>query len=555
MPVPHNSNALLRLRRCFAVVAVFLLAAVPAFAGRGPEVDGRIPLGKTGFEPQTTQFLLAGKSMMTLDYVDNDHLLFTFGVHRLMKRIENDPPSDEDRVVEAVLLEVSSGRVLARTDWRLHDGARYLWNLGQGRFLLRVRNTLTTFAPLANLASGQPFRQHPFLSMPNRIGVVLLSPESDLVVVETTDRARRAETAPASVMGPAPKPTPVFEDGSGNATPVTLYFYRLHLPENPGEPIQAVSAGVARSVTFGGVPVTGAGHLAIVDQGNQHWAFDFHPYVGKVMQLSPFDSTCRPIPHFVSSSEFVSFGCHGGNIPEVLGGFNMSGDEMWEQNLFGDFVAVSFSFAPQGGRFAMGRVLGDPALDFSGPVLTSDYTSESVTVYQTESGKQIFHTDCSPIARAGQNFALSPDGKKLAVIRNGAIEIFALPAMSSKDQAELKEARAMIPAVTDDPIALRVSTAEAAAPEPAPAPKPAAATPAVAPPSAPDMSKAVAAAASAPGATSVTAAPSPTTSVPATAPASQPTAGDVAPEQPRKPPTLYTLPTDPPNKGNANEDR
>ena len=108
MPVPHNSNALLRLRRCFAASIVFLLAAVPALAGRGPEVDARIPLDRVGFEPQTAQFLLAGKSMMTLDYVDNDHLLFTFGVHRLMKRIDNDPPSDEDRVVEAVLLEASS---------------------------------------------------------------------------------------------------------------------------------------------------------------------------------------------------------------------------------------------------------------------------------------------------------------------------------------------------------------------------------------------------------------------------------------------------------------
>lgn len=554
MPVPHNSNALLRLRRCFAASVVFLLAAVPAFAGRGPEVDARIPLDKVGFEPQTTQFLLAGKSMMTLDYVDNDHLLFTFGVHRLMKRIDNDPPSDEDRVVEAVLLEASSGRVLARTDWRLHDGGRYLWNLGHGRFLLRVRNALTSFAPLANLASGQPFRQYPFLSMPNRIGVVLLSPESDMAVVETADRAPSATNAPASVMGPALKPTPVAEDGSGNATAVTLYFYRLYLPENskPGDPVRAVSAGFARSTAFGGVPVTGAGHLAIVDQGHQHWAFDFHPYAGKVMQLSPFDSTCRPIPYFVSSSEFVSFGCHGGNIPQVLGGFNMGGDEMWEQNLFGDFVAVSFSFAPQGGRFAMGRVLGDPALEFSGSVLTSNYTSDSVTVYQTESGKQIFHTDCSPIARAGQNFALSPDGRELAAIRNGAIEVFALPAMSTKDQTELKEARAMIPPVTGDPIALKVSTPEAAAAEPAPAPTPAA--PAAVPASSePDMSKAVAAAASAPGATSVTAATSP-----ATAPASQSTPqpeGDATPEQPRKPPTLYTLPTDPPNKGNANEDR
>ena len=46
-------------------------------------------------------------------------------------------------------------------------------------------------------------------------------------------------------------------------------------------------------------------------------------------------------------------------------------------------------------------------------------TGQSVVVYQTESGKQLLHVDCSPIARAGQNFALSPDGMSLAVIRDG----------------------------------------------------------------------------------------------------------------------------------------
>lgn len=554
MPVSDNSFVISRSGRCLAAALLFLLAAVPAFAWRGSGAESLIPLDTVGFQPQAHQFLLAGSSMMTLDYVDNQHILFTFGVHRLMKRIADDPPDDEDHMIEAVLLEVSSGRVLARTDWRLHDSGRYLWNLGHGRFLLRVRNTLTTFAPLANLATGQAFRQRPLLNLPSRIGAVLVSPESDLAVVEVAGKTAAAAAVPAAVVGPAPKPAPVEEDGSGNSTPVTLYFYRLHIPE-AGDHVQATIAGMAHSVAFGGLPATGAGHLAIVDQGHQQWAFDFHPYNGKVLPLSPFDSSCRPIPHFVSSSEFISFGCHGGNTPQVIGGFNMSGDEMWEQNLFGDFVAVSFSFAPSSGRFAMARVMGDPALDLSGTVSDSSYTSQNVVVYQTESGKQIFHIDCSPIARAGQNFALSPDGKKLAVIREDAIEEFALPPLSKKDQTELQQARAMVPAITDDPIILRVSApaanAEAASvptptsaanPSASKAPVSTAATPDASAPTQPEKPADTASTSS--GVTpSVAAQPAP------------PTLGDAAPEQPRKPPTLYTLPTDPPGKRNGSEDR
>ena len=90
--------------------------------------------------------------MFTLHYVDDKHLLVTFVVHRLIPRLRDEPEDDQDRVTDAVLLELPTGKVLARTTWHLHDHGQYLWNLGHGHFLLRIRDTLTTFAPLANLS-------------------------------------------------------------------------------------------------------------------------------------------------------------------------------------------------------------------------------------------------------------------------------------------------------------------------------------------------------------------------------------------------------------------
>ncbi len=123
-----------------------------------------------GFLPISSQFLLAGSSMYTLHYVDDKHLLLTYSTHRLLKRLPNEPPEDQDRYVEAVLIELPSGHVLARTQWRLHDHGQYLWSLGHGRFLLRIRDTLTTFAPVANLGTTEPFRERPFLTTDRRIG-------------------------------------------------------------------------------------------------------------------------------------------------------------------------------------------------------------------------------------------------------------------------------------------------------------------------------------------------------------------------------------------------
>lgn len=540
MPVPVRTYATSRPRQLLRLALLVLLAAVP-FSARAGTPAIRIPLDSLGFEPQSPQFLAAGGSMLTVDYVDKTHLLFTFGVHRLMERIPSDPPDDEDRVVEAVLVELPTGRVLARTDWRFHDHGQYLWNLGHGRFLLRTRNTLTTFAPLANLASGQPFRQRDFLKTDRQIGVVLLAPESDLLIVESAERTPPAPAAPASLFGPDPKPAPQAIGRPGDPNPVMLSFYRLSLPET-GDAVEATLAGIARASHFGDLAAMGVGHIAVVDEGRQEWAFDFHPYSGKVKELAPLASTCEPTPRFVSSSEFVAFGCHIGDAPQVLGGFNLRGDEMWEQNLFGDYVGLSMTFAPESGRFALARVMGDTSIDNVQQTGTG-LTGQNVVVYQTESGRQILHVDCSPIVRAGQNFALSPDGMSLAVVRDNALEIYPLPPLTKKDQSDLKEARAMVPQQTSAPV-------EFAGPSPAPVP----ATPAPAE----AAGKTVTQPATQSMAQGMAQAP-PALSTPSNIP--QPprpavtttVVGDAPPDQPRKRPTLYTLPgeTPPDNNGDA----
>src|SRR5258707_4267346 len=151
MPVPDSPNSSQRLLIRIGLTCVLLLAALPAFS-RGPEPPLRIPLENFGFQPLPSQFLLNGSSMLTLHYVDDKHLLLTFVAHRLIPRLPDEPEDDQDRIVDALLLELPTGRILARTSWHLHDHAQYLWNLGHGHFLLRIRDTLTSFATPATLA-------------------------------------------------------------------------------------------------------------------------------------------------------------------------------------------------------------------------------------------------------------------------------------------------------------------------------------------------------------------------------------------------------------------
>jgi hypothetical protein len=526
MLVPLHSIPLPGFRRRFAGIWFLLACAVAPLLASGPPPSLRFPLEPLGFQALSSQFLLNGSSMLTLHYVDDHHLLFTFTVRRLLQRLPDDPENDQDRNVDALLLELPTGRVVARTSWRLHDHGQYLWSLGHGHFLLRIRDTLTTFAPLVNLSTGQPFRERPFLTTAGRsIAALLLSPDASLLIVETVTRPPPAAPPKIPIFGPAPPP-PAESNEPGH---VQINFYRIAPSSDASEQVTPLSAGAVRSNSVGNIASTTAGYLTVLNEGRQHWAFDFNTYEGKTKELSPFDSTCRPSPFFVSPSQFIAFGCHSGDTRQLIGGFDMRGQEMWEQNLFGDYISPTMAFAPPSGRFALSRVLIHSSAVPDQPLSSDELGGQTIVVYQIESGKQILHADCSPVSRAGQNFTLSPSGMGFALVHGDAIEIYNLPPLTSKEEADIKLAEAAAPEDSNAPVHFAAAQSQSSDAE-ADSPSQPADTP-----SATDNAT-----------SSPPAQPTPTASN---------AAGDPLPDQPRrKPPTLYTLPTDEPRSPTADSD-
>ncbi len=525
MIVPHPIP-FLRPRLRVTGLALLLLLCVMPLQARGPEPPRRIPLEPLGFQPLSTQFLLAGSSLFTVHYVDDTHLLLTFTVRRLLSRLPDEPDDDQDRNIDALLLDLPTGQVLARTSWRLHDHGQYLWSLGRGHFLLRIRDRLTTFAPLAHLETGSPFAERPFLNISGRrIGALLLSPDADMLVIESLPRTPPVPRTKTPLFGPTP--APAAEPREPNS--VQINFYRIPRPDDSDGEIRPRSAGVVRSSNLGSIPMDTAGYIDVLDQGRQHWAFDFDSYAGKSRELSAFDSTCRPAPVFVSRSEFIAFGCHSGNTRQLLGGFNMRGEEMWEQNLYGDYLAPSLVFATSNHRFALGRVLVRTSAVPDQPLNSDELSSQNVVVYQAGSGKQILRAECSPIERAGQNFALSPNGLSLAVIHADAIEIYSLPPLTDREEADLKLAQAAAPEDNDSPVHFKAAHESVAEAQAAPS----------------DETDNLSTDARQGTQSNLTSTRDEQTQPPAASAATA--AGDSSPNQPRKPPTLYTLPSDPPH--------
>ena len=514
------------VRVCLILLAALaLLPATPTLA-KPPLPQLRLPLEDLGYEPPSQHVISTGASVVNVNFVDDTHLLVSFAVRRLMKRLPEDPPNDEDRTVLALLLEMPSGKVVARTEWRLHDSSQYLWNLGDGTLLLRIRNTITTIAPAVNLASPDPFQQHPFLHSNRPIQAIILSPESDFLILETSDPTPAAPYASTVAGHPmaafdAATGTVTIADPNANPDPIQINFYRLAaLPDSPGA-IQARVAGVARAKNALYLPADAAGYLDVLDEGNNTWAFDFDTYTGTKKQMNLFDATCAPQPTLVSRGEFVALACVGGNQRQTLAAFNLRGDEMWQQKLFSAYTAPRFLPAPYGGRFAFARITV-PNTDLNPDDLNlSVANSQIVTVFQNNSGKELLRLDCSPIQQTAENVSLAPDGMTLALVRYGAVEVYRLPPLTPQDKTAIQLAEASAPERTDASVRFQHSSQPVSnASEPSESGRTASFTPVP---------------------------PNPTTGSNTSASAASATPVTEGDEAPSKPPTLYTLPTDKPH--------
>jgi hypothetical protein len=449
--------------RVGAMMAACMMLAAGAALARAAEPVARIPLGPLGYQTMVPEFRLAGSSMLRVDFVDADHLLVTFGLRQLMARLPGDPVDDDDRTVGAVVVELPTGKVLAKTQWRLHDRGQYLWGLGHGRFLLRVRDRLTVIAPMASGGAKGAFREIPLLNIERHIVALMVSANEDLLTVETTKPAASAETGEASVEAGPSGNMVIHDPAQTDTAPVQLNFYRLTSTGAGAEGLLATPAGAIRARTAIELPMTTGGFLDVKEGGKDRWLFNFDAHTGPVSELAEWDTTCFPRATFVGHGEYVAFGCRGSAERQALAGFNLKGEEMWQQNFSDQHTSPSFSFAPAAGRFALGRTVVTAAVDESAPMPESVVSAQEVRVVESYDGRVLFKIDCTPVERAGENFALSADGMRLAVVREtlvhhaatkdydeytereAAVEVYALPPLTEKDRAEVKAAEAMAP--------------------------------------------------------------------------------------------------------------
>src|SRR5450432_2746766 len=138
-------------------------------------------LSPLGYREPSTGERLTDEASASLDFVDATHVLLTFNPKKLLKRAPGCPPSHDDRMIHASILELPSGKVVKEADWYLHDQRRYLWPLGSGRFLLRKLNSLYQIDSSLN--------EKLLLESPKDISWITVSADGKQIILETEDAA------------------------------------------------------------------------------------------------------------------------------------------------------------------------------------------------------------------------------------------------------------------------------------------------------------------------------------------------------------------------------
>ncbi|MGC8550230.1 MAG: hypothetical protein ACP5M4_11075 [Acidobacteriaceae bacterium] len=389
-----------------------------------------IPVQPLGFQPPSMFYLADRQSSLTLDFIDDTRLLFTFRVNALIQRSPgNDQPGDQDQVIQADVLDIPTGKVLHSTRWTMHDRQRYLWPLGHGKFLVRIGNTL--------YQTGSSLTLQPFLTPAHPLTLVNVSPGHKYLSVETEVPADPAQLAPeVDLQGrvlaqPQHVNLAVYPAGSTQPLFRTHSLHPLDLPVMQNGFLELLSTQ----------PQKGRGDLWLIREIEFQGLSDpaHLPARLPARDVLSFQSDCHPslLP---LSPTVVLTGCAGDGADHLMTAVDLNGNKLWQQWWQARYLWHTMAYASGGSRFALGSLMTDRPLATLSPASINDVERQLVGVFDTTTGKLVLVRDANPIVSAGQNFALNATGTRFAILRNQAIEIYNLPPSNPTPPAATKAA-------------------------------------------------------------------------------------------------------------------
>ena len=430
----------MRAGLALAVASILILSSLPArgliglrrhkanveggAAQKGPAASQApafvIPVEPLGFFNPGAFYLGQRESLVSLGFLDENRILFTFRAPGLIHRAN--PANDNERQIRAEVLTLPQGTIETEALWTLHDRARYLWMLRNGRFLLRDADTVKEGDARLGLK--------PLLQFPGPLLSLDMDPAQQFLVTNSEEAVDKKPEV-GQVGGPASAAADVTTDNQNgpdqNGTGQNESGERdvvLRILERTSGKVMLVSR-VRAEVHL---PIGSGGYLETLRGSGKDWVLNFNYFTGGSKVLGKLESSCQPPAQFVSSSEILVNACAMGNGRRLVA-YSIEGQKLWESPTPATQIWPILVIAPDNSLIARETLTLDHSIeDFGHPLATEDIKGQWVEVFDAIGGKLLLKAPASPILDAGGNVAISPTGKRVAILNAGAIQVYELPA-------------------------------------------------------------------------------------------------------------------------------
>jgi hypothetical protein len=377
-----------------------------------------VPVEPLGFSAPGPIYLGARNSLVSLDFLDENRLLFTFRVPGLMHRDPGDSASSDERQIRAVVVALPEGKVESEALWTVHDRVRYLWMLRDGHFLLRDRDSLQK--------GDAKLELKPLLQFPGPLLWLELDPTQQFMVTNSVEPAVAANSDASDGQNPVRPSLAKTDTGQADidqpeSRKTDLVLRILHRESGR---VLLVSR-VPRTVHL---PINSDGYLESMRGRGQQWVLNLKYFSGGSRVVGQVESACSPAVDVVSDRELLVTACVPGGGWKLVA-MDTAGRHLWEVQTSGSAVWPLLTMAPDGSRLVRETIALNRSGDDYSRILDADSVKgQLVRVFDAADGKLVLEGPATPTLDSGGNVGISPSGRRVAILNAGAIQVFDLPA-------------------------------------------------------------------------------------------------------------------------------
>jgi hypothetical protein len=175
------------------------------------------------------------------------------------------------------------------------------------------------------------------------------------------------------------------------------------------------------------LPLNSEGYIETLRGNGTRWMLNMNYFSGGSRVVGHVDSNCRPVYEFISERELLATVCESWGGDRLVAMDAHDGRRLWDVLASSSGVWPLLIKSPNGLRVARETLAVSHAVNASSPLDPDEIKGQLVRVFDAANGKEVLAAPATPALDAGGNVAISPSGRRVAVINAGAIQVFDLP--------------------------------------------------------------------------------------------------------------------------------